>query len=146
MRKALSFLLCLFLTAGLISVANAQSVSCPEARLTFSVPDSWISDPLPGPDDPGLCLLLRGDGLTLSVYVDDTGGFQVFTGDDTESSVVYCAGIEMTFVSGRSGEGDYRIYTWSDLRDQVQFYFLITGSSKSSRRIIENIMDSIVRK
>ena len=98
------------------------------------------------PDDPGLCLLLRGDGLTLSVYVDDTGGFQVFTGDDTESSVVYCAGIEMTCVSGRSGEGDYRIYTWPDLRDQVQFYFLITGSSKSSRRVIENIMDSIVRK
>ena len=66
MRKALSFLLCLFLAAGLVSVANAQTVSCPEARLTFSVPDSWISDPLPGSDDPGLCLLLRGDGLTLS--------------------------------------------------------------------------------
>ena len=49
----------------------------------------------------------------------------------------------MTCVAGESDEGSYRIYTWLDERDQVQFYFLITGGSKAGRGLIEDIMGSI---
>ena len=54
MRKAMSFLLCLFLFTGLVSAACAQTVSCPEARLILTVPDGWRTVPLSDLDDPEL--------------------------------------------------------------------------------------------
>ena len=149
MRKTLSFLLCVILLSCMAACAYAQTVPCPEAHLILTVPDDWRLVPLTGKSDPGLCLLLENGDLTLSVYIDDTDGllpdsFQVFTGGDTESTTVTYSGVRMTCVAGTSDEGDYRIYTWLDRRDQVQFYFLITGSSRSSRGLIEDIMGSIV--
>ncbi len=148
MRKFPAALCCVLLLVCLFSCALAQTVPCPEAHLVLTVPDSWTIVPLTDQDDPGLCLLLESGDLTLSVYIDDTGGllpdsFQVFTGNDTESTIVHYGGVEMTCVAGESDEGSYRIYTWLDERDQVQFYFLITGGSKAGRGLIEDIMGSI---
>lgn len=148
MRKKLFVLLCAGLFACMASCACAQTVSCPEAHLSFNVPDSWRPVPLEGKADPGLCLLLESEGLSLSVYVDDAGGFlpdafQILTGGDTESKSVTYGGVKMTCVAGTGSEGDYRIYTWVDEQDQVQFYFLITGTARSARGLIEDIMGSI---
>ena len=142
-RKKLS-LLCVILLSCLVSCAFAQTIPCPEAHLVLTVPDNWEIIPVGEKDDPGLCLLLENGEMNLSVYVDNTGGlFEVFTGDDTESTTVNYGGVQMTCVSGESDEGSYRIYTWLDERDQVQFYFLITDSSRSARGLIEDIMGSI---
>ena len=148
MRKRLSVLLCVFLFSCMVTGALAQSISCPEAHLVLTVPDDWNRGSLSGKDDPGLCLLVGNRDLTLSVYIDDTGGllpdsFQVFTGDDTESFSVVLSGMQMTCVAGKSSEGNYRIYTWLDRRNQVQFYFLITGNTGASRSLIDEIMNSI---
>ena len=148
MRKRLTPLCCAFLLCCSASGALALTVPCPEAHLTLTVPDSWTLVPLEEKDDPGLCLLLETGEISLSVYIDETGGllpdtFQVFTGDETETSVVHYGGVEMTCVAGRNDDGTYRIYTWLDEKDQVQFWFLITGSSGSGRGIIEDIMGSI---
>jgi hypothetical protein len=87
--------------------------------------------------------------MNLSVYIDSADGllqdsFQVLTGDDRESTEVSYAGVRMTCVAGESEEGAYRIYTWLDESSQVQFYFLITGTPRSARGLIEDIMGSIV--
>ena len=49
----------------------------------------------------------------------------------------------MAYVAGKNSDGDYRIYTWTDRRSQVQMYFLITARLKSSRQTIDEIMDSL---
>lgn len=148
MRKISAALFCVILLCFFASCAAAQTVPCPQAHLTLTVPDDWRVVPLTGAEDPGLCLLLENGDITLSVYVDDTGGllpdsFQILTGDDTESTLVSYGGVQMTCVAGTGAEGTYRIYTWLDERDQVQFYFLITGSSRASRSLIEDIMGSV---
>lgn len=148
MRKLTAALCCVLLLVCVLSCALAQTVPCPEAHLSLTVPDDWKIVPVSEKDDPGLCLLLENGDITLSVYIDDTGGllpdsFQVFTGDDTESTLVNYGGVQMTCVAGESDEGSYRIYTWLDERDQVQFYFLITGSFRAGRSLIEDIMGSI---
>ena len=149
MRKLRAALCCVLLLVCVFSCAFAQEIYCPEARLTLTVPDSWTSIPLRDNDDPDLCLLLESDDVTLSVYVADAGGllpdaFEVFTGDETESGTVILGGKEMTYVVGKSSDGDYRIYTWLDRRNQVQFYFLVTAHLKNSRKTIDEIMDSLV--
>ena len=63
--------------------------------------------------------------LTLSVYVSDANGFlpdafQVFVGDETESGTDLFSGTEMTYVAGNCAEGEYRIYTWVDRKNQIQ--------------------------
>jgi len=148
-RKTLLFVLCLLAVLVLSVSACAQTVPCPEARIILTVPDTWTAVPRTDQDDPDLCLLLEGKDLTLYVYASDAGGFlpdafQVFTGDETESSVVTLSGMEMTCVAGRSAEGDYRIYTWEDRRNQVQMYFLIISRPDASRKAIDDIMNSIV--
>lgn len=148
MRRFLAFLLCVILLLGAVSCAWAQTVSCPEAHLVLTVPDSWKVLPLLGTDDPELRLLLDGKDLSLSVYVAENGGlapdaFALFTGDETESGTVRLDGVEMAYVAGKNSDGDYRIYTWTDRRSQVQMYFLITARLKSSRQTIDEIMDSL---
>ena len=148
MRKALAVVLCVILLIGSVSCAAAQSVSCPEAHLTLTVPDSWTSIPLYDSGDPDLCLLLESDDQTLSVYVSDAGGlipgaFEVYTGDETESGTDFFSGVEMDYVYGKNSEGSYRIYTWFDSRNQIQLYFLITGHTKSARKEIDKIMKNI---
>lgn len=148
MRKALAALLCGILLIGSVSCAAAQSVSCPEAHLTLTVPDSWTNIPLYDSGDPDLCLILQGADQTLSVYVSDAGGlmpgaFEVYTGDETDSGTVVFSGIEMDYVAGESSEGNYRIYTWLDESNQVQLYFLITGELSSARKVIKRIMNSL---
>ena len=148
MRKAMSFFLCLFLFTGLVSAACAQTVSCPEARLILTVPDGWRTVPLSDLDDPELCLHLDGGSVSLYIYAADTGGFlpgfQVFTGDETESGDVTLSGRRMNYVAGSGAGGNYRIYTWQDRRDQIQLYFLIVSSPDASRNAIDRIMDSLV--
>ena len=148
MRKALVVLVCVILLIGSVSCAAAQSVSCPEAHLILTVPDSWTSIPLFDSGDPDLCLILQGADQTLSVYVSDAGGlmpgaFEVYTGDETDSGTVVFSGIEMDYVAGESSEGNYRIYTWLDESNQVQLYFLITGELSSARKVIKRIMNSL---
>ena len=150
MRK-FAALLCGTLLLCTFSCASAQVVSCPEAHLLLTVPDSWRTVPLSASDDPDLCLLLEDKGLSLSVYVADAGGlvpdaFELFTGDETESGTVVLGGMEMEYVAGESHEGYYRIYTWLDRRNQVQMYFLVTSSRKSSEKTIDEIMSSLVFK
>ena len=70
--------------------------------------------------------------------------FQVFTGDETETFTVTLSGVEMTCVAGENEEGNYRIYTWLDRRSQVQLWFLVTGNPKASRKVIEEIMDTLI--
>ena len=148
MRKALSILLCLFIAAGLVSVACAQTVSCPEARLTLTVPDGWKIVPRSDMDDPELCLHLESGDISLCVYAADTGGFvpdfQIFTGDETESAVVTRSGRQMNYVAGSGADGNYRIYTWQDRRSQVQLYFVIVSHPEASRKTVDRIMDSLV--
>ena len=148
MRKAMSFLLCLFLLTGLASAARAQTVSCPEARLVLTVPDGWRTVPRSDMDDPDLCLHLDGGSVSLYIYTADTGGsfpgFQVFTGDETESADVTLSGRRMNYVAGSGTGGNYRIYTWQDRRDQVQLYFLIISSPDASRNTVDRIMDSLI--
>ncbi len=149
MRKCAVFLLCAVLFSCMAGAALAQQVACPEARLLLTVPDPWKVVPLTGMDDPDLCLLLKGDDLTLSVYVSDANGFlpdafQVFVGDETESGTVLFSGTEMTYVAGNCAEGEYRIYTWVDRKNQVQLYFLITGRPEPARRIIEDILSGLL--
>lgn len=148
MRRFPAFLLCLVLLLSLFSCALAQKVSCPEAHLVLTVPDSWKVLPLLEADDPELRLLLDGKDLGLSVYVADNGGlppdaFELFTGDETESGTVRIDGVEMTYVAGKNADGNYRIYTWTDRRSQVQMYFLITARLKASGKVIDEIMDSL---
>ena len=149
MRKCLSFLLCALLLCGLASCAIAQTVSCPEAHITLTVPDSWEVVPLTEADDPELCLLLDSKDLTLAVYVSDARGtvpdaFQVFTEDDTVSSDIVINGMEMTLVAGKTDDGEYRIYTWLDRRNQVEMYFLVTGKSRAAREVMDDVMEDLV--
>ena len=148
MRKFGILILCVLLLAGMVSSAMAQEVSCPEAHLILTVPDSWTVVPVSGSDDPDLRLLLNGRDLTLSVYVADAQGllpdaFEIFTGDETDSGTVIFGGVEMTYVAGKNRDGDYRIYTWLDRRNQVQLYFLVTAHLKSSQQVIDEVMNSI---
>ena len=148
MRKSMAVLLCCILLVGSVSCAAAQSVSCPEAHLILTFPDSWPSVPLYDSGEPDLCLLLKSSDQTLSVYVSDAGGltpgaFEVFTGDETDSGTVVFSGVEMDYVAGENADGNYRIYTWLDERNQVQLYFLITGDLTSSRKVIKRIMNSL---
>lgn len=148
MRKVLTAFLCVTLLACAVSFASAQVISCPEAHLSMTVPDSWTVVPLYGAGDPDLCLLLEDDDISLSVYVSDAGGllpdsFEVFTGDETESGTVILSGVEMTYIAGKSSDGSYTIYTWLDRRNQVQFYFLVTANQKASRKTIDRIMNSL---
>jgi len=148
MRKFRLFLLCSFLAVCLVSCALAQSVSCPEAHLVLSVPDPWTVIPLSAADDPDLRLLLEGGDLTLAVYVTDVGGilpdsFEVLLGNETESGTDVRSGKKMDYVAGTAEEGDYRIYTWLDQRNQVQLYFLIYGQPQAALETIIGILDSI---
>ena len=148
MRKPRLFLLCLFLSVCLVSGALAQEVSCPAAHLILSVPDPWTVVPLSAADDPDLCLLLEGKEMTLAVYVTDVNGvlpdsFEVLLGNETESGTDVRSGKTMDYVAGTSEEGDYRIYTWLDERNQVQLYFLIYGQPQAALKTIGEIMDSI---
>ena len=148
MRKVLAAFLCAVLLLCAVSAASAQVVSCPEAHLSMTVPDSWTVVPLYNSGDPDLCLLLQDEDISLSVYVSDAAGllpyaFEVFTGDETESGTVVLGGVEMAYVAGKSSEGNYRIYTWVDRRSQVQFYFLITANQKASRKTIDRVMNSL---
>ena len=148
MRKVLAAFLCFSLLICTFSCASAQVVSCPEAHLSLTVPDSWTVVPLYDTGDPDLCLLLEGQDISLSVYVADAGGllpdaFEVFTGDETESGTVVLSGVEMTYIEGKSSDGNYTIYTWLDRRNQVQFYFLVTANLKASRKAISKIMNSL---
>ena len=148
MRKFPVLLLCAVLLCSLVSCAAAQSVPCPEAGLVLTVPDSWKVVPLSPSDDPDLRLLLEGKEISLSVYVADAGSllpdaFQVFTGDETDSGTVVLGGREMTYVAGKNDDGDYRIYTWTDRRNQVQLWFVITARLKASRKTVDEIMNSL---
>ena len=148
MRKPRLFLLCLFLSVCLVSGALAQEVSCPAAHLILSVPEPWTVVPLSAADDPDLCLLLEGKEMTLAVYVTDVNGvlpdsFEVLLGNETESGTDVRSGKTMDYVAGTSEEGDYRIYTWLDERNQVQLYFLIYGQPQAALKTIGEIMDSI---
>ena len=146
MRRSCAAVLCAILFSCIFTCASAQTVSCPEARLSLTVPDSWVSVPLTGQDDPDLRLLLDGGDLTLSVYTADSGSdtFQVFTGDETESYSLVLSGVKADCVAGRNAEGYYRIYTWLDKRTQVQFYFLVTGPEAAARDVIDEIMSSLL--
>ncbi len=148
MRKLIAALLSVCLLFCAVSCASAQTVPCPQAHLILTVPDSWTIVPLLDTDDPDLCLLLEDRDMTLSVYVADAGGllpdaFELFTGDETESGTVVLDGREMTYVAGKSEDGQYRIYTWLDRRNQVQMYFLVTANLKASRKVIDEIMKSL---
>jgi len=147
-RKLPAFFLCVLLIFSLVSGAAAQSVPCPQARLTLTVPDSWKVVPLKSSDDPDLCLLLSGKGISLSVYVSDASGsfpdaFQVFTGDETDSGTVTLGGREMFYIAGKNEDGDYRIYTWVDRKSQVQFWFVVTAKPKTAQKTIDEIMNSL---
>ena len=104
--------------------------------------------PLSAADDPDLCLLLEGKEMTLAVYVTDVNGvlpdsFEVLLGNETESGTDVRSEKTMDYVAGTSEEGDYRIYTWLDERNQVQLYFLIYGQPQAALKTIGEIMDSI---
>lgn len=148
LRKLFAALLFSSLLVFAVSCASAQVVSCPQAHLVLTVPDSWSVVPLFNTGDPDLCLLLEDRDMTLSVYVADAGGlvpeaFELFTGDETESGTVMLSGMEMTYVAGESPEGYYRIYTWLDRRNQVQLYFLVTAQLNTSQKVIDGIMESL---
>ena len=148
MRKVSSAFLGAILLACAVSCVSAQVVSCPEAHLSLTVPDSWTAVPLYDAGDPDLCLLLEDEDISLSVYVSDAGGllpdaFEVFTGEETESGTVVFGGVEMTYVAGQSSDGNYRIYTWTDRRNQVQFWFLVTANRNASRKTIDRVMNSL---
>ena len=110
MRKVPAAFQCAVLLVCEVSGASAQVVSCPEAHLSMTVPDSWTVVPLYDAGDPDLCLLLEDEDISLSVYVSDAGGllpdaFEVFTGEETESGTVVFGGVEMTYVAGQSSDG-----------------------------------------
>ena len=67
MRKVPAAFLCAVLLVCTVSCASAQVVSCPEAHLSMTVPDSWTVVPLSGSGDPDLCLLLQDNNISLSV-------------------------------------------------------------------------------
>ena len=148
MRKVPAAFLCVLLIVCAAACASAQVVSCPEAHLLLTVPDSWTAVPLYDAGDPDLCLLLEDEDISLSVYVSDAGGFmpdafEIFTGDETESGTVVLGGVEMTYIEGNSRDGSYTVYTWLDRSNQVQFYFLVTANRKASRKTIDRVMKSI---
>lgn len=144
----LCFLAMLLLLPG--PEAQAQTVSCPEARITLTVPDSWSVIPLSEADDPGLRLFLASEDVTLSVYVDDIGEesgmdiFEVFTGDETQSGTMTVAGVDMDYVFGSGEDGDYRIYSWLDRSSQVQLYFLVSAHPGASSGVIDEIINSLI--
>lgn len=148
MRKNRLFYLCVLFTVCMVSCAAAMSVSCPDAHLVLTVPDSWTVVSASSAGDPDLCLLLEGEDVSLAVYVTDVNGvlpdsFQVWFGNETESGTDVRSGVRMNYVAGSSSDGDYRIYTWLDRRNQVQLYFLISGQSQAARKVIDTIMDSL---
>ena len=61
MRRCLASFICVLLLAGAVSFAQAQSISCPEANVILTVPDSWTAVPLSASGDPDLRLLLDGE-------------------------------------------------------------------------------------
>ena len=144
--KRLTGILLIVLLVFSLSAAMAQRVECATGGFSVKLPDHFVEEAVSG--DPDLCLLLQDENISLSVYVSDAGGllpdaFEVFTGDETESGTVVFGGVEMTYVAGQSSEGNYRIYTWLDRRNQVQFYFLITANRKASRKTIDSVMNSL---
>ena len=148
MRKVSAAFLCAVLLVFAVSCASAQIVSCPEAHLSMTVPDSWTVVPLYNSGDPDLCLLLQDENISLSVYVSEAAGafpdaFQVFTGDETASGTVTLGGREMTYVAGKNSDGDYQIYTWIDRKSQVQLWFVITAKPKTAQKTIDEIMNTL---
>ena len=148
MRRFCLILLCVFLAAGTVSCAFAQSIPCPDAHVILTVPDTWILIPFSESVDPDLRLYMEGDDISLALYVADVNGlmpdsFQIYVGDETESGDMTVGNVEISYVAGESEDGDYRIYTWVDRRNQVQMYFLITGRSKAARKVIDEIITTL---
>ena len=148
MRKNRLFRLCVLLAVCMVSCAAARSVSCPDAHLVLTVPDSWTVVSASSAGDPDLRLLLEGEDVSLAVYVTDVNGvlpdsFQIWLGNETESGTDVRSGVRMDYVAGSGSDGDYWIYTWLDRRNQVQLYFLVSGRPQAARKVIDAILDSL---
>ena len=143
--KRLTGLLLVLLLVFSLSAALAQRVECPVGGFSVTLPDHFVEVPVsPGSD---LCFYWHGNKLTVQSYAiyqgEVTETFEVLTGNETDSGTDLRSGKQMDYVAGTATEGDYRIYTWLDQRNQVQLYFLVSGRSDAASPVIDAIMDSI---
>ena len=139
---SLLFLSCLFCAiSGL-----AQTVNCPSAGFSLTIPDTFIEIPHLPMDDPNLVLRYTDNAMDLAVYVSYAGSgspFMVLTGNEVECATVNVSGTEMAYARGFDEYGPYATYSWMRAQDAVTLYFVWSGSDDAALRVINDIMYSI---
>ena len=139
---SLLFFVCLFcVVSGL-----AQTVSCPSAGFTLTLPDSFYEIPRSSGDDRNLVLQDSDGSVDLAVYVSFAGSgnsFMVLTGDETEFGPVVINGMNMQYARGFDGYSSYATYSWMRSQDAVTLYFVWSGSDDTAMRLINEVMYSI---
>ena len=149
MRKVPAAFLCAVLLVCAVSGASAQVVSCPEAHLSMTVPDSWTVVPLYNSGDPDLCFYWHGNKLTVQAYASYQGEvagsdmFEVLTGSEIDSGYVNINGMNMLY-SRTEEYGDVIIsYTWMDRGNSVTMEFTYSAEESSVLKTVNSIINSI---
>ena len=140
---SLLFVMCLFCAASGV----AQTVSCPQAGFSLTLPDSFYEIPRSPVDDRNLVLQYSDGSLDLAVYVAFAGAnnpFMILTGTETEFGPVTINGMSMQYARGFDEYGPYATYSWMRAQDAVTLYFVWSGSDDTALRLISEIMNTIV--
>ena len=139
---SLLFLSCLFCAVS----GLAQTVNCPSAGFSLTIPDTFIEIPHLPMDDPNLVLRYTDNAMDLAVYVSYAGSgspFMVLTGNEVECATVNVSGTEMAYARGFDEYGPYATYSWNRDRNAVTLCFVWTGSDEAALSLISEIMSSI---
>ena len=145
MRKliaSLLFLSCLFCAVS----GLAQTVECPSAGISLTLPDRFYEIPHLPMDDPNLVLRYTDNAIDLAIYVSYAGSgssFTVLTGNETEYGPVTINGMNMQYARGRDEYGPYATYSWTNAQNAVTLSFVWTGDDEAALSVISDIMYSI---
>ncbi len=139
----------LLLVVCLLSAASgfAQTVSCPDAGVTLTIPDSFNEIPHLPMDDRNLVLRYSDGSVDLAVYVSFAGSynpFMILTGDETDFGSVTINGMDMQYVRGNDGYSPYITYSWMRADNAVTLCFVWSGSDDTALRLINDIIYSAV--
>lgn len=146
MKRLLASLL--FLSCLLCTVSGlAQTVDCPSAGFTLTIPDTFNEIPHLPMDDQNLVLRYSDGTVDLAVYVSYAGAnspFMVLTGDEIEYGPVVINGMDMQYARGKDEYGPYATYSWLRAQDAVTLCFVWSGKDDAALALIDDIMSSII--
>ncbi len=139
---SLLFLSCLFCAIS----GFAQTVECPSAGITLTLPDRFYEIAHLPMDDPNLVLRYTDNEIDLAVYVSYAGSgssFMILTGNEVEYGPVTINGMNMQYARGIDEFGPYATYSWMHAQDNVTLSFVWTGDDAAALSVIDDIMNSI---